>query len=120
MLKNQENQDNLIKELETKLVSLNNVSKTELINMIKKSAFFTEQFEKLVIKNKFGFDIYDRKKSFFFLKKHNEKVFKNQCLLYQQFRTKNNGIKTGYMTYHDPDLFFVVYLAYGNMSILDK
>ena len=24
------------------------------------------------------------------------------------------------MTYHDPDLFFVVYLAYVNMSILDK
>ena len=24
------------------------------------------------------------------------------------------------MDYHDPDLFFVVYLAYVNMSILDK
>ena len=41
-------------------------------------------------------------------------------LLYQQFRTKNNGIKTGYMAYHDPDLFFVVYLAYVNLLILDK
>ena len=56
----------------------------------------------------------------FFFKKHNEKVFKNQCLLYQQFRTKKNGIKTGYMAYHDSNLFFVVYLAHVNMSILDK
>ena len=54
------------------------------------------------------------------MQKHNEKVFRNQCLLYQQFRTKNKGIKTGYMTYHDPNLFFVVYIAYVNMSILDK
>ena len=51
MLKNQEKQENLIKEIENKLVSLNNVNKTELINMIRKSAIFTEQFEKLVIKN---------------------------------------------------------------------
>ena len=35
MLKNQEKQENLIKELETKLVSSNNVNKTELINMVK-------------------------------------------------------------------------------------
>ena len=51
MLKNQEKQENLIKEIENKLVSLNNVNKTELINMIRKSALLTEQFEKLVIKN---------------------------------------------------------------------
>ena len=102
MLKNQEKQENLIKDLETKLVSLNNVSKTELINMIRKLALLTEQFEKLVIKNKFGYDIYD-KIEFFFLQKHDEKVFKNQCLLYEQFRTKNNGIKKGYMAYHDPN-----------------
>ena len=56
MLKNQEN---LIKDLETKLDSLNNVSKTELINMIRKSALLTEQFQKLVIKNKFEYDISD-------------------------------------------------------------
>ena len=31
MIKNQENQENFIKELETKLVSLNNVNKTKLI-----------------------------------------------------------------------------------------
>ena len=33
---------------------------------------------------------------------------------------KNNGIKTGYMAYHDPNLFFVVYFAYVNMYILNK
>ena len=98
---------------------MNNVNKTELIKIIRKSTLLTEQFEKLVIKNKFGYNIYDIIESFF-LKKHNEKVFKNQCLLYQQFRTKSSGIKTGYMTYHDPDLFFFVYLAYVNMSTLDK
>ena len=47
-------------------------------------------------------------------------MFKNRCILYEQFRTKNSGIKTGYMAYHDPGLFFVVYLAYVNMSILDQ
>ena len=119
MLKNQEKQENLIKDLETKLESLNNVSKIELINMIRKSALLTEQFEKLVIKNKFGSDIYNNIESFF-LKKYYEKVFKNQCLLYEQFRTKNSRIKTGYMAYHDPDLFFIVYLAYVNMVILDQ
>ena len=118
MLKNQENQENHIKDLETKLESLNNVSKAELINMIRKSILLTEQFEKLVIKNKFGYDIFNNIESFF-LDKYYEKVFKNQCILYEQFRTKNNGIKTGYMAYHDPDLFFVVYLAYVNMSLLD-
>ena len=119
MLKNQEKQENHIKDLETKLDSLNNVSKTELINMIRKSALFTEQFQKLVIKNKFGSNIYDKIESFF-LDKYYEKVFKNQCILYEQFRTKNSGIKIGYMAYHDPDLFFVVYLAYVNMFILDQ
>ena len=84
ILKNHEKQENLIKELENNLISLNNVNKTKLINMVKKSALLTELFEKLVIKNKFGFDIYDIIK-YFFLQKHKEKVFKNQCLLYQQF-----------------------------------
>ena len=85
--------------------------------MIRKSSLLTKQFQKLVIKNKFGSDIYDNIESFF-LEKYNEKVFKNQCILYEQFRTKNSGIKRGYMPYHDPDLFFVVYLAYVNISIL--
>ena len=119
MLKNQEKQENHIKDLEAKLDSLNNVSKTDLINIIRKSALLIEQFEKLVIKNKFGYDIYNNIESFF-LDKYYEKVFKNQCILYEQFRTKNSRIKTGYMAYHDPDLFFVVYLAYVNMSLLDQ
>ena len=76
MIKNQEKQENHIKDLETKLDSLYNVSKTELINMIRKSALLTEQFQKLVIKNKFGSHIYDKIESFF-LEKYNEKVFKN-------------------------------------------
>ena len=76
MLKNQEKQENHIKDLETKLESLNNVSKTYLINMIRKSALLTEEFEKLVIKNKFGVDIYNNIESCF-LDKYYEKVFKN-------------------------------------------
>ena len=119
MLKNQEKQENHIKDLETKLESLNNVSKIELINMIRKSTLLTEQFEKLVIKNKFEYDIYNNIE-YFFLDKYYEKMFKNQYILYEQFGTKNSGIKTGYMAFHDPDLFFVVYLAYVNMSLLDE
>ena len=119
MLKNQEKQENHIKDLKTELEPLNNVSKTDLINMIRKLALLTEQFDKLVIKNKFGPDIYNIIESYC-LDKFYEKVFKNQCILYEQFRTKNSGIKTGYMAYHDPDLFFVVYLAYVNMALLDK
>ena len=87
MLKNQEKQENHIKDLETKLDSLSNVSKTD--NTIRKSALLTEQFEKLVIKNKFGSYIYNNIESFF-LDKYYEKVFKNQCILYEQFRTKNS------------------------------
>ena len=60
--------------------------------MIRKSALLTKQFQKLVIKNKFGYDIYDNIESFF-LEKYNEKLFKNQCILYEQFRTKNSGIR---------------------------
>ena len=119
MLKNQEKQENHIRNLETKLESLNNVSKTDLINMFRKSTLLTEQFKRLVIKNKLRVDIYNNIESYF-LDKYYEKVFKNQCILYEQFRTKNSGIKTGYMTYNDPDLFFVVYLAYVNMSLLDQ
>ena len=119
MLNNQENQENRIKELESKSEVLNNVSKTDLISMIKKSALLSEQFEKLSVKNKFGHDIYNIIESYY-LDKYYEKVFKNQCILYEQFRTNNSGIKTGYMAYHDPDLFFVVYLAYVNMALLDQ
>ena len=91
MLKNQEKQENRIKELESE--PLNNVSKTDLVNIIRKSALLSEQFDKLVVKNKFGPDIYNIIESYF-LDKYYEKVFKNQYILYEQFRTKNNGIKT--------------------------
>ena len=47
--------------------------------MIRKSALLTEQFQKFVIKNKFGYDIYDKIESFF-LEKYYEKMFKNQCI----------------------------------------
>lgn len=39
-------------------------------------------------------------------------MFENQELLYKQFRTKYIRIKIGYVTYHDPGFFFVIYLAY--------
>ena len=94
MLKNQEKQENRIKELESE--PLNNVSKTDLVNIIRKSALLSEQFDKLVVKNKFGPDIYNIIESYF-LDKYYEKVFKNQCILYEQFRTKNSGIKTRYI-----------------------
>ena len=47
-------------------------------------------------------------------------MFKKQELLYKHFKTKNVEIKTGYMAYHDPQFFFVIYLAYVNMSIVNK
>ena len=59
MLKNQEKEENRIKELESKSEPLNNVSKTDLVNIIRKSALLTEQFDKLLVKNKFGPDIYN-------------------------------------------------------------
>ena len=68
MLKNQKKQENLIKELETKLASSNNVNKTELINMVKKSALLTRQYEIFLVKNKFGYDIYSIIESFFLQK----------------------------------------------------
>ena len=65
MLKNQEKQENCIKELESESEPLNNVSKTDLISMIKKSALLSEQFEKLSVKNKFGPDIYNIIESYY-------------------------------------------------------
>ena len=72
MLKNQEKQENHIKELESKSEPLNNVSKTDLVNIIRKSALLTEQFDKLLVKNKFGPDIYNIIESYF-LDKYYEK-----------------------------------------------
>ena len=102
MLKNQEKQENLITKLETKLASSNNVNKTKLINMVKTSILLIVQYEKLVVKKKFEPDIYSMIE-YFFLQKQYDKVYKNQSFLYQQFKTKNNGIRTGYMVYHDPE-----------------
>ena len=47
-------------------------------------------------------------------------MFKNQELLYKHFRTKNVGIKIGYMADHDPEFFFVIYLAYVNMFVINR
>ena len=47
-------------------------------------------------------------------------MFKNQELLYKHFKTKNVEIKIVYMTYHDPEFFFVIYLAYVNMSVVNR
>ena len=79
----------------------------------------SKQYEKLVVKNLIGADNYSLVKTFFLQTQYN-KVFKNQELLYKHFRTKNIGIKTGYMAYHDPEFFFIIYLAYVNMSIVNK
>ena len=114
-LKIQENQEKLIKDLKTSIVSTNQTScsniQLEVISLIKKSALLTEQYEKLVVKNLIGVENYSLVKTSFLQTQYN-KVFKNQELLYKHFRTKNVGIKTWYMAYHDPEFFFVIYLAY--------
>ena len=56
----------------------------------------------------------------FFLQTQYNKVFKYQELLYKPFKTKNIGIKTKYIAYHDLDFFFVIYFSYVNMSIVNK
>ena len=99
-LKIQENQEKLIKDLKTSIVSTNQTScsniQLEVISLIKKSALLTEQYEKLVVKNLIGVENYSLVKTSFLQTQYN-KVFKNQELLYKYFRTKNVGIKIGYM-----------------------
>ena len=99
-LKIQENQEKLIEYLKTSTVSTNQTScsniQLEVISLIKKSALLTEQYEKLVVKNLIGVDNYSLVKTSFLQTQYN-KVFKNQELLYKYFRTKNVGIKIGYM-----------------------
>ena len=73
----------------------------------------------LLLKNLIGADNYSLVETFFLETQYN-KVFKNQEFLYKHFRTKNVGIKTGYMTFHDLEFFFVIYLAYVNMSVVNK
>ena len=72
-----------------------------MLSLIKKSTLLSEQYEKLLVKNLIGVDNYSLVKTFFLQPQYN-KVFKNQELLYTHFGTKNVGIKTGYMAYHDP------------------
>ena len=113
-LKIQENQERLIKDLKTSTTSTSQISlgsQLEMLNLIRKSS--------LLVKNLIGVD----NNSFietFSLKTQYNKIFKNQELLYKYFKTKNVGIKTGYVAYHDPDFFFVIRLAYVNMSIVNK
>ena len=40
--------------------------------------------------------------------------------MYKHFKSKNTKIKIGYLAYHDPNFFFIIYLAYVNMSIVNK
>ena len=91
-------------------------SQTEVISLIKKLALLFEQYEKFVVKNLTGADNYSLVETFFLQTQYN-KVFKNQELLYKHFRTKNVGTKIGYMAYHNPEFFFVIYLAYVNREI---
>ena len=93
-------------------------SQPEVISLIKKSTLLFEKYEKHV-KNLIGANNYSLVETFFLQTQYN-KVFKNQELLYKHFRTKNFGIKTGYMAYQDPELFFVLYLAYVNISVVNK
>ena len=61
-LKIQENQERLIKDLKTNTVSTSQTSysnsQPEILNLIKKSACLSEQYEKLVVKNLIGVDNY--------------------------------------------------------------
>ena len=94
-------------------------SQPKILSLIKKSALVSKQYEKLLVKNLIGANNYLLVETFF-LKTQYNKVFKNQELLYKHFRTKNVGIKTRYMAYHDLEFFFVIYLAYVNMSVVNK
>ena len=118
-----QNQEKLIEDLKTSTVSTSQTncsnSQPEVISLIKKPALLTEQYEKLLVKNLIGANNYSLVETFFLQPQYN-KVFKNQELLYKHFRTKNVGIKTGYMAYHDPEFFFVIYLAYVNMSVVNR
>ena len=121
-LKIQENQEKLIKDMKTNTMSTSQTncsnSQPKMLSLIKKSTLLSKQNEKLV-KNLIGVDNYSLVETLF-LQTQYKKVFKNQELLYKYFRTKNVRIKTGYVAYHDPEFFFVIYLAYLNMSIVNK
>ena len=79
-LKIQENQERLIKDLKTNIVSTSQTnclnSQPEMLSLIKKSALLSEQYEKLVIKNLIGANNYPLVETFFLQTQYN-KVFKN-------------------------------------------
>ena len=77
-LKIQENQERLIKDLKTSIVSTHQTScsnsQPEMLNLIKKSALLSEQYEKFVVKNLIGVDNYSLVETFFLQTQYN-KVF---------------------------------------------
>ena len=93
-------------------------SQPKMLSLIKKSALLSEKYEKLV-KNLIGANNYSLVETFFLQTQYN-KMFKNQELLYKHFKTKNVRIKIGYMTYHDLEFFFVIYLTYVNISVVNR
>ena len=79
-LKIQENQERLIKDLKTSTMSTSCLdSQPEMLNLIRKSALLSKQYEKLLVKNLIGADNYSLVETFF-LKTQYNKVFKNQEL----------------------------------------
>ena len=79
-LKIQENQERLIKDLKTSIMSTSQTSclnsQLEMLNLIMKSTLLFEQYEKLVIKNLIGANNYPLVETFFLQTQYN-KVFKN-------------------------------------------
>ena len=59
----------------------------EMLNLIRKSALLSKQYEKLLVKNLIGVDNYSLVETFF-LQTQYKNVFKNQELLYKHFKTK--------------------------------
>ena len=79
-LKIQENQEKLIEDLKISTVSTSCLdSQPEMLNLIRKSALLSKQYEKLLVKNLIGADNYSLVETFF-LKNQYNKVFKNQEL----------------------------------------
>ena len=80
-LKIQENQEKLIKDLKISTTSTNQTSfdnQPEMLNLIRKLALISKQYEKLVVKNIMENDNYSL-----------VETLKNQELLYKHFKTKN-------------------------------
>ena len=94
-------------------------SQPEMFSLTRKLTLLFKQYEKLLVKNLIGVDNYSLVETFFLQTQYN-KMFKNQELLYKHFRIKNVGIKIRYMTYHDPEFFYIIYLAYVNMFVVNK